>query len=260
MPALGTSRELLERLGRVLVECGYSPRQILQEFAAICAKLKHPQREWNPATLGYIADLPHVLTHWHRDPDYLDDLGRPRPLSLDADGPSLSSLIARVYPSADPTEVVETLLRIKAIRRVRRRFVPSDRTVVYDDEAVRVHALLALLTILRTIDHNIHHAHDIGARLLERTVINPRIPTSRLDELHQELHQLCKQFAADIDALLLRNEVRPGSDEDFTSVTLGLYVGNGTLSRMPSAAVPSEATQRLRQRPRGRRAAPKIEK
>ncbi|MFL6600831.1 MAG: DUF6502 family protein [Steroidobacteraceae bacterium] len=234
--ALGTSREFLERVGRILVECGYRPRQLEREFGEICGKLEDPQQDWNPATLGYIADLPHVLTHWHRDPDYVDEHGTPRPLSLNNDGPSLSSLIARIYPSADPAEVVETLLRIGAIRRLRKRFVPAGRSLVLEDEAVRIHALVALLAILRTIDFNIQHAHENVSRLLEKTVIIPRFPKHRLEELHRELHQRGEQFATEIDAQLLRSEVALGSQEEHTRVIFGLYVSDDTLTDISPAA------------------------
>ena len=252
-PALGTSREFLERVAKILVKCGYRPRQLEREFAAICGKLEESKLEWNPATLGYIADLPHVLTHWHRDPDYVDDHGTPRPLSLNNDGPSLSTLIGRIYPSADPAVVVETLLRIGAIRRVRKRFVPAGRSVVLEDEAVRIHALMALLAILRTIDFNIQHTHDNVSRLLEKTVIIPRFPKHRLEELHQELHKRGEQFATEIDAQLLRSEVALGSQEEHTRVIFGLYVSDGTLADISPAAVsPPVSTDPTRPRSRSR--------
>ena len=253
--ALGTSREFLERVGRILVECGYSPKRLEREFAEICGKLEDPKGQWNPATLGYIADLPHVLTHWHRDPDYLDDHGTPRPLSLRNDGPSLSRLIARVYPSAEPTDVVATLLRIGAIRSVRKRFVPAARSVVLEDEAVRIHALIALLAILRTIDFNIQHVRDGVSRLLETTVISPRFPKHRLAELHRELHERGAQFATEIDAQLLRGELSLGSTEEHTRVIVGLYVSDDTLSTIPSAVARPTVT-----RPRSRSRTPSRKK
>src|SRR5882762_5152313 len=76
------SREFLERLARILVHSGHSPQGLMREFRTICSDLKEPARRWDPSHLGYLADIPHVITHWHADPQYLDSRGQPVPLPL----------------------------------------------------------------------------------------------------------------------------------------------------------------------------------
>jgi hypothetical protein len=71
------SRECLERLARILVSTGHSPRALAREFRDICGQLKEPARRWDAAQLGYLWDLPHVISHWHSDPQYMDASGKP---------------------------------------------------------------------------------------------------------------------------------------------------------------------------------------
>jgi hypothetical protein len=249
-PAPGTSREFLERVGRILVECGFRAQKLSREFAQVCRRLKDVPREWNSATLTHIHLLPHVLTYWHREPDYLDEFGRPKPLLLVDEGPSLSKLIARVAPDGVESEIVDTLLRLKAIRRVRRHFVPKDQSVLLEGEALRVHAFLALLSFLRTVDYNVQQGRSKGPRLFERTVTGPRFPISQLEELQQEMRRRGAHFAQEMDAQLARSEVPVGADKPFTTVTIGLYVSHEALSEIQPTAgsQPQRRPRRARKR------------
>ena len=76
------AREFLERLARILVRCGHSPSALPREFQRICDELNEPKRQWDPAELDYLADLPHVIAYWHGDPQYLDSRGAPLSLPL----------------------------------------------------------------------------------------------------------------------------------------------------------------------------------
>jgi hypothetical protein len=174
-------------------------------------------------------------------------------------GPALSKLIAWVHPSRDPHEVVEMLLQLKPIRQVRKRYVRTSRTLILEGESMGFHALLALSTTARTIDHNIRHAPVRWARMLETTAINSRFPIRRLKELHEHLRERGKQIAADMDAQLLRDVVTPGSDEEFTRAIIGWYVGDDTLNGSSSEPVPP-VPRRPTRRPRVRRPAARIEK
>src|SRR6185437_8962936 len=128
---IGYSREFLERLARILVRTGHSPRKLTREFRDICAQLREPARRWDPAHLNYLADLPHVIAHWHADPQYLDSKGDPVSLPLRARGRSLSHLVEQVLPGAEPPAVVQSLIQLRGIRRRGRSYVPSDRQLVF---------------------------------------------------------------------------------------------------------------------------------
>jgi hypothetical protein len=61
------SREFLERMARILVHSGHSPRQLVREFRGICSALKEPKHRWDPRQLAYLADLPEIIALWHAD-------------------------------------------------------------------------------------------------------------------------------------------------------------------------------------------------
>ena len=90
------SRAFLEALVPLMVEAGHSPKRLVAEFREICGRMKEPVREWDPTDLAYVADLPHVLSHWYTDEHYTDAQGAPRRLPLRGPGPSLTELIERV--------------------------------------------------------------------------------------------------------------------------------------------------------------------
>jgi hypothetical protein len=138
------ARECLGRLARILVHSGHSPRRLSREFRDICDRLREPSEPWDPARLAYFADLPHIIAHWHLDPRYLDARGMPVALPLRARGPSLAALIERVLPGQDPAIVVESLMRLKGIRRTRGLYVPTERYLVFSKASARVHGLNAL--------------------------------------------------------------------------------------------------------------------
>src|SRR5262252_4867250 len=129
------AREFLERLARILVHSGYSPRELPRVFQEICEELKEPKRQWDPVELYYLADLPHVIAHWHADPQYLDSRGAPLALPLKGKGLSLFSLIERALPEVDPKAAARSLMRLKAVYRHKGRYLPSGRQLLVSEES-----------------------------------------------------------------------------------------------------------------------------
>ena len=203
---IGYSREFLEHLAHILVDAGHSPKKLAREFRTICHGLKEPTRSWNPADLTYLADLPHVLACWHDDPQFLDSKGDPMPLPVRSRNPSLSSLIARVCPAAgDPNAVIESLIRLRGIRRRGRLYVPTGRHLDYRQQSGRVHGLMALLGMLRTIRHNVSRPGS-STRILERVAVNPRFPVQALAMFHRWLKGFGAKFLWDADRNMRRRE------------------------------------------------------
>jgi len=204
---IGYSREFLERLAHILVHTGHSPRKLAREFREICGGLKEPARAWNPATLNYLADLPHVIARWHADPQFVDSKGAPIALPVRSRGLSLTSLIARVLPDQDPHAVIESLIRLRGIRREGRRYVPTDRQVRFTQQSAQVHGLMALLGILRTIDYNVSRATPTST-ILERAAVNPRFPVAALPAFHQWFKEFAAKFLWEADGNMRRRESR----------------------------------------------------
>lgn len=207
---LAYSREFLERLARILVHSGHSPKRLAREFREVCAALKEPAQSWDPSRLHYVFDLPHVFAHWYADPQYLDTRGAPLALPLRARGPSLSGLIGRVLPRAKAADVVQSLLRLGALRRRGTLFIPTNRYLAFNEQRISMiaHGLTALLGMLRTVEHNLSNRH--GETVLERAAMNPNFPVSALPAFHRRLKQLAREFLWTVDGDMHRREMRSG--------------------------------------------------
>jgi hypothetical protein len=201
------SREFLERLATVLVRSGHSPKALVREFRDVCSRMKEPTHPWDPKQLDYFADIPHVIAHWHADPQYLDSRGAPVPLPLRGRGPSLYELIERVLPGENPVAVAETLTRVKALRRRRELYVPRDRAFTYPSDSARIHGLTALLGMLRTVEHNVV-GRGRSPTILERAAVNPSFPVSALPAFHRRLKALAAEFLWNVDGDMRRHEDR----------------------------------------------------
>jgi hypothetical protein len=203
------SRESLERLARILVRSGHSPKQLTREFREICGGLKEPARRWNPAQLAYFFDLPHVIAHWHADPQYIDSRGVPIPLPLRGRGPSLSALIERALPGESPTAVANSLVRLQGVRRRGNLYVVRGRYFSYRSASGTVHGLTALMGMLRTVERNLATGRKT-IPILERTALNPGFPISELPAFHRRLKAKAAEFLWSVDGDMRRREAAHG--------------------------------------------------
>jgi hypothetical protein len=203
---VGDAREYLERIGRILVHSGHSPKHLLREFGSVCRQLKEPRERWDAARLTYVSDLPHVITYWHSDAQYLDARGAPLPLPLKGHGPSLSSLVRRVLPSANVDEVIRSLIDLKGVRRRGPLYVPTEQYLTYNQQRLSAlaHGLTALLGMLRTVEHNLASPRE--RTLFERAAINPSFPVAERAAFHRRFKSLAGDFIWSIDGDMRRRE------------------------------------------------------
>jgi hypothetical protein len=215
------SREFLERLARILVRTGHSPRELSREFREICSSLKEPASRWDAAQLAYLGDLPHILALWHSDPRYIDSRGAPIPLPLRAKGPSLSALIERVLPGEDPAAVADSLTKLQGVRRRGALYVPRGRYFTYPTASARVHGFTALLGMLRTVEHNVAGGRK-STPILERTALNPSFPVSELPAFHRRLNAAAEEILWTLDGDMRRREAaHPGGPR--VRLGVGIY-------------------------------------
>ena len=220
---IGYSREFLERLAHILVHTGHSPKRLAQEFRQICRGLKEPVHPWNPAHLNDVADLPHVIACWHADPQYVNSQGEPLALPLKARGRSLTALIARALPHEDPIDVLQSLTRLRWVRRRGGQYVPTARQLLFKKHGTsgRVHGLLALLGILRTIEYNVSPASR-SSTILERAAVIPRFPVRALPVFHRRIKALAADFLWTADNTMRKPELR-WKAEPTTRLGVGVF-------------------------------------
>lgn len=241
------SRECLARLARILVHSGHSPDNLIRQLRDICRELKQPALRWDPARLGYFADLPHVITQWHADPLYLDSEGLPLALPLGGTGPSLYALIARVLPGTDPRAVTRTLIRVRGISRRGRLYTPTGRHLVYQLATARLHALTALLGMLRTVEHNVSGARRVP--ILERTAINPDFPASALPAFHARLKTLASEFLWNVDGDMRRREGGTARGPR-TRLGVGVFAFEETVRGTTRSGAGDPSSRRVRRPPK----------
>jgi len=249
---VGVAREFLERLARVLVRSGHSPRELRREFQRICDELKEPRRQWDPAELNYLADLPHVIACWHADPQYLDSRGAPLPLPLKDKGPCLLALIERALPQVDAASAAKSLVRLKAVHRHKGRYLPTERYFLLTKEGGFVHALTALLGMLRTVERNLSGPR--GTAILQRCAFNPSFPVRALPTFHAHAKAVAGEFIWGMDGDMRRaQEADPRGPR--TRLGVGVYVFEEPF-RAPARRLPqkfSRAAPQYRSRKRRRR-------
>lgn len=106
-------------------------------------------------------DLNHasrVLAGWHLDPEFIDELGRPRSLPARGDGATFATLVRRYAGDIPATALTKELLRSESIARgedglfraLRRFYMPRPM----DDQAVE-RAGNVLADLASTVEHNL---------------------------------------------------------------------------------------------------------
>ncbi len=230
-------QEILGNLASMLMMSGCSAQDLAQEFATVCRELK-ARRPTRSARGGSKIDHIHVISHWYRDPDYLDSSGKPRKLTFAGAQPSLTGLISRVLPGVSPRDVLDLLLELGAVRPSRGRYEPTGLQVNFDGN--REHwaywNMKALHSVLQNMVHNLSCGE--GQQYLAKAAINPRFPVSALPAFHARMSRQALRFLNDIDAGMQRLEVTDWQEQTVETGVLmfsfenpsGMGMGRSTTS------------------------------
>src|SRR5437588_12637455 len=71
--------EAVTRFVRLLVRCGYAPKDIGKEVLKACRAVPKSWPQQTKTTVPEVESAAHTLTLWFSDPEYLDSSGNPRP-------------------------------------------------------------------------------------------------------------------------------------------------------------------------------------
>ena len=218
-PVARHAHEILESLARVLVMSGEAPRALAAEFAKICRRVSVPKLAEEPPTSSTL-DHGHAISHWYSDPDFLDEKGSPRALPFSGDR-SITELVRRLEPRADPAAVLATLRKLRAVRREGHRYRPVGRYVSLSHSRKEMISFLvsALRGIVHTIEHNA--TSERKDRLLDRAAINPRFPVRDLPAFYVRLGKHSSDLLRKADSAMHSKE-RRGTREP--TIRLGVMV------------------------------------
>lgn len=238
--------EAIERFVRVLARTGVPARELARAFRDACDRVPATLVREGRHEVRKTIDALHVVTLWFSDPDFLDAEGRPLALTAEGRGPSIASLIRRIDASLDPSEAIEYLLKVNALRRKGARYVPKRREARMRGTGALVHArnLDPILGILRTLEHNSRPRHEARS-WFERIAQNPCVPVRALAQFDARFERVATDFTRSMDALMHRAERARRGNEPTVRLGIGVYRFEG---ESPTKAAPPGARRRRQRR------------
>jgi hypothetical protein len=215
-------------------------RQVLQEIRRTRGTLAKSNRGWNSVELAYVADLAHVVAHWHADRGYVDATGRPRLLPLDGPTSSVNALIARVFPNQPSAPIVRALLRSGIVRYRGELFECSSRQVVFPGIAAYLSGLIPIVGLAATLRTNL----TSNDKRPQQTVLNSHIPTRELPALYRSIGSRVRPFLEARDIEMLRAELRAKTGEPLTRLGLAIQMFELPGDLIPLIEAQPRATRR----------------
>jgi hypothetical protein len=169
-----------------------------------------------------------VLAGWHQDPDFLDDRGQPRLLSVDSGAQSFRHLCERYAGDIPAVAMLKELRRVGAItdedaglRVISRSYVPGN-----SDPQWVMSAAATFRDLGDNLSYNLDAAADQPTRFLGRAM-NARIKASTVPAFHDFLEEHGQAFLEKIDDWLAEHAAGPDSDEDQVRLGVGLFAIEG---------------------------------
>jgi hypothetical protein len=178
-----------------------------------------------------ISDL---LTSWHQDPKYLDQLGNPVLIRLRGPRPSLTHLAQRAAVKIDVLYLLTELERIGAVTvekgnliRVRMRCFP-----VYEDKRLAVqHTLTTLNGFITTLRHNLKSTPSNSHQLFHRIASTDDFDSRELPALKVRVKRHGQHLLESFDDWLTRKSINKSrnlhSHRKASSVSIGVYLSVG---------------------------------
>src|ERR1700731_1546219 len=167
----------------------------------------------DPATMASRRLYPHasaigeLLTAWHQDPEYLDDLGAPIPIRMRTGRRSFRHLADKTVPNMDPRTLLSELERIGAVTidangyiRVHMRSLP-----VYEDKSLAIqHTLISLDSFIRTLRHNLNSNASNADQLFHRVAWNGELDPREIPTLKIRVKRHGQNFLESCDNWMMR--------------------------------------------------------
>ena len=169
--------------------------------------------EIDPATMASRRLYPHasaigeLLTAWHQDPEYLDELGAPSPIRMRTSRRSFRHLADKTVPNIAPKTLLSELERIGAVTidasgyiRVHMRSLP-----VYEDKHLAIqHTLISLDSFIRTLRHNLNSNASNSDQLFHRVAWNGDLDAREIPALKIRVKRHGQNFLESCDNWMMR--------------------------------------------------------
>ncbi len=127
-----------------------------------------------------------LLTMWHEDPDFLDDIGNPKPIKVGGAGQSFRKLAEKSVPNMSANQLLRELEHLKAVTVDGRGKVHAlVRSInVYEDKRLAaLHTLNSLRGFINTLRHNLESAPSNSDQLFHRVAWNGELDAKEIPKL-----------------------------------------------------------------------------
>jgi hypothetical protein len=156
-----------------------------------------------------------LLTAWHQNPEYLDDLGNPAPIRMGTRHRSFRHLASMTVPNVKPGTLLSELQQIGAVTidtsgyiRVHMRSLP-----VYEDKRLAVqHTLVSLDSFIRTLRHNLNSTPSNSDQLFHRVAWNGDLDPREIPTLKIRVKRHGQNFLESCDNWMARR-TKPSSNK-----------------------------------------------
>jgi len=168
----------------------------------------------DPLTVNPIKPLPRasvigeLLSLWHQDPQYLDQLGNPVPIRMEGSAPSFRALAKKAVPNVNAKQLLFELdqLGVLAIDghgliRARTRALPVYR----DRELATTHTLNALRGFIKTLSHNLLRSPSNSDQMFHRIAWNGDLNKQDLSRLKIWMERHGQDFLESADNWMINN-------------------------------------------------------
>jgi Family of unknown function (DUF6502) len=167
----------------------------------------------DPTTIPSHSLYPHasaigeLLTAWHQDTKYLDELGSPVPLKMHASGRSFRRLAEKTVPKMHPKKLLTELQTMGAVTIddsghicVQLRSLP-----VYEDKRLAIqHTLASLDSFVKTLRHNLNSTVSNSDQLFHRVAWNGDFDAREIPTLKINVKRHGQSFLESCDNWMMR--------------------------------------------------------
>jgi len=167
-------------------------------------------RRLSPALYPYASPISELLTWWHQDPAYLDNLGNPAPLKLRGRRPSFRSLVHRAVPKMDMSELLAELVRVGAVTVDENGFIHVHMRSIsaYEDKRLALeHTLTSLNGFIQTLRHNLNSVPSNSDQFFHRIAWNNEFDSREIPALKIRVKRHGQSFLESFDNWLARKSV-----------------------------------------------------
>jgi hypothetical protein len=221
-----TANEVIENLFNLFEHLGIDipgPTSPLPDATAIKNSL-HP-------LYPYASAIGEMLTSWHQDPQYLDDLGNPTPIRLRGRRPSFHNLAQRAVPNLKESYLLSELERLGAVSIDQGNFIHVHMRSfpAYEDKRLAIqHTLTSLDGFIRTLRHNLDSAPSNSDQLFHRIARCSDFDIKEIPALKIRVKRHGQSFLESFDNWLIRKaSTKPKKSsrgQKKANVSIGVYL------------------------------------